>query len=330
MLVSTIITTFKRPEMVKKAIYSALAQTYRPVEIIVVEDGTESGIKAWLEDRGFEQIKYISHKNNKGLAASRNTGWRNANGEYIAFLDDDDVWKPEKLQRQMDLISRLDKEQIRILGVVYCGNEIHFSNGTVRVRKGLTNIGKLKDCIIKYGAQTVPSSSIIPKNVLKKIGGFDESLASSIDHDIWMNLAVNDYHAFLVDEPLVICYAPDNGKTMTTAIEPRIQGVQQHVKKWVPVYQEWLGAKQGDIYAQRYFAKVIANLAAEKIVAGNMSETAQSIGAVFSFSKQYSFNFLILAKKMALKIIRHKLPDNLILCLKKAAIAVGLKRSYGK
>ena len=72
-LVTVVVTTYNRPEMVHHAIQSVLAQTYEPLEIIIVEDGSDSGLEAWLQEKCFTQIRYIRHEKNQGLAAARNT-----------------------------------------------------------------------------------------------------------------------------------------------------------------------------------------------------------------------------------------------------------------
>ena len=120
---------------------------------------------------------------------------KNAKGNYIAFLDDDDIWKPEKLSKQMEYLYSFDSEKLNKLGVLYCGNEIHYSDGRICKRTSFTNIGNLKNCIIKYGANTVPSACIFPRKVLEDVSGYDETLVSSVDHDMWMKLAVAGYDA---------------------------------------------------------------------------------------------------------------------------------------
>ncbi|GAJ16728.1 unnamed protein product, partial [marine sediment metagenome] len=102
--VSVIITTYNRFNLAKRAINSVLLQTYKPLEIIVVEDGSNSGIDKWLENK---DVKYVRRFKNKGTSAARNTGIKLAAGNFIAFLDDDDVWKPERLEKQVKLLNSL-------------------------------------------------------------------------------------------------------------------------------------------------------------------------------------------------------------------------------
>lgn len=117
--VSVIIPTYNRAHLVGRAIQSVLNQTYKDFELIIVDDGstdnTEDIIKKYQKKD--ERIKYIRRKKNKGGSVARNTGINAAIGEYIAFLDSDDEWLTEKLERQMKVFKSTSSE----VGVVYSG-----------------------------------------------------------------------------------------------------------------------------------------------------------------------------------------------------------------
>ncbi len=127
-MVSVIITTYKRePEMVLRAIDSVLVQTFHDIEIIVVDDSpadfpARKDVRAAVEMRQNENarisIRYIAHSKNKGACVARNTGLEAATGEYIAYLDDDDEWLPEKIEKQMQVMQKSNA------GLVYCGNTV--------------------------------------------------------------------------------------------------------------------------------------------------------------------------------------------------------------
>ena len=109
-MVSVIITTYKRePETVERAAKSILEQTYKDIELIIVDDSPASFDKRIAVEKRVKElsssIKYIKHETNMGACAARNTGIRSANGEYVAFLDDDDEWLPDKLEKQMKKFS---------------------------------------------------------------------------------------------------------------------------------------------------------------------------------------------------------------------------------
>ena len=113
--VSIIIPTFNRKLMVCKAIDSALQQTFTDHEIIVVDDGSSDGTKEFLNEKYQDSIIILCQEN-QGPAVARNTGILESKGDYLAFLDSDDTWKPEKLESQLKKFNSTCKP-----GLVYCG-----------------------------------------------------------------------------------------------------------------------------------------------------------------------------------------------------------------
>src|SRR2546423_6262072 len=101
-LISVIIPSYNSAHFVAHAVQSALGQTYQPLEVIVVDDGSTDGTR-WILDTYMEQIHYV-YQANKGLPGARNTGIRHAQGEFLAFLDADDEWHSGKLSAQVPLL----------------------------------------------------------------------------------------------------------------------------------------------------------------------------------------------------------------------------------
>lgn len=134
-MISCIITTYKRePETVKRAINSIQRQTYQDIEIIVVNDAPEqeelvSKIGSMISDMNDSRIKYIVHEKNSGACVARNTGANVSDGEYLAFLDDDDEWLPEKLMTQLKLMKS------PAVGLVTCDNFIVNEKGSKVLHK---------------------------------------------------------------------------------------------------------------------------------------------------------------------------------------------------
>jgi len=186
-LVTVIIPTFKRPDLVQRAIESVRQQTHRNIEILVIDDcsGDNTGevVRAIPDPR----IRYIRHNVNKGLPAVRNTGIRAAAGEYIAFLDDDDEWRTNKLERQLEAIKGCD--------AVACIADV---NGkSLRVHRGPTIT--LKD--LKRGS-FAPSGLMVRTPALRNVM-FDESLRQGEDWDAFIRIA-QGYSIRWVAEPLLI------------------------------------------------------------------------------------------------------------------------------
>src|SRR5690242_3347165 len=117
MMVSVVIPAYNRASVIPQALQSVFDQGFDDLEIIVVDDASRDNIETVIGRINDPRLVYIRHDRNKGGAAARNTAIARARGEYIAFLDSDDRWLPQKLRRQMELFKRLDDSY----GVVYSG-----------------------------------------------------------------------------------------------------------------------------------------------------------------------------------------------------------------
>ena len=188
-LVSVVIPVYNRANYVVQAIDSVLAQTYKNFEIIVVDDGSKEDVKGALQKYiKNKKIRYIYQKN-KGVASARNTGIKKVRGEFIAFLDDDDIWLPKKLELQMPLFS--DKN----VGLVY-GGRINFEDSTQKVvwKSDSSKFykGDVFDKLLFGNCNFVCTSTVIVrKNILTLYGLFNEEFkgASTEDYDLWLRLA---------------------------------------------------------------------------------------------------------------------------------------------
>jgi len=187
--VSVIIPTYNRAYLVGRAIRSVLNQTYQDFEIIVVDDGstdnTEEVVKSFNDPR-------------RGGSAARNTGIRAARGEYIAFLDSDDEWLPEKLEKQV-LICADDR-----IGLVYTGKRvIDFQSGQCLYEKIPETEGDAYNQLLERDFIGTCSSVMVKKAILENITGFDETLPSRQDWDCWLRIARN-HKVACIREVLVI------------------------------------------------------------------------------------------------------------------------------
>ena len=203
--VSVVIPTFNREGFIEQCVVSALQQSKKPDEVIVVDDGSSD--KTWdvLRTLGFSDskeernsLRYIFQRN-KGVSAARNLGIKAAKFRYIAFLDSDDLWLEKKLEKQ---ISSLESQSTRYR--LSHTNEIWVRNG-VRVNAHLKHeknggdifIQCLKLCCIS------PSSSLVDRSVFDDFGFFDENLPACEDYDFWLRFcAFEDVH--FVNEHLLI------------------------------------------------------------------------------------------------------------------------------
>jgi glycosyltransferase involved in cell wall biosynthesis len=191
--VSVIITTFNRRRFLKEALVSVLAQDYRDREVIVVDDGSTDGSR---DEVSGLPVRY-AWKENGGISSARNAGLTIARGDYIAFLDVDDLWKRRKLSIQMDEMERTGTP------VTYT-DEIWIRNGTrlnqrLRHRKFSGEIFErcLPLCIIS------PSSAVIHRSVFDAVGSFDESLPVCEDYDMWLRITAR-FPVTFIEKQLII------------------------------------------------------------------------------------------------------------------------------
>jgi len=198
--VSVIIPTYNRLEKLKRAIDSILNQTYKDFELIIIDDGSTDDTKEYLSKK--EGIRYL-YQENQGVSAARNTGIGIAKGEWLAFLDSDDEWLENKLEKQIDFINA--NPSIKIVHT----NEIWIRNGVrvnekVKHRKmgGWIYENSLPLCIIS------PSAVIIHNEVFKDKGLFDEDYPYGEDYDLWLRLTPY-YEIGFVETPLIKKYGGD-------------------------------------------------------------------------------------------------------------------------
>ena len=185
-LVSVVVPTYNRAELIERTIHSVLSQTYHELEVIIVDDcstdDTQDRVAALQE--ADHRMHYLRHNMNRGAQAARNTGIRKAKGEYIAFLDSDNEWLPRKLGRQMALFSH----KADLLGVVYCGYWKVSTGGDllneyVPRYRGIVYKQTLVDWL------TDTSTLVVRKDILEKIHGFDENIHSYQEWDLCIRLA---------------------------------------------------------------------------------------------------------------------------------------------
>jgi len=253
-LVSVIITTHNRCDLVIRAIESVLNQTYKDIEIIVVDDcsndNTEISIRS-LRD----SLMYLRHDINRGVAMARVTGAKVARGEYIAFLDDDDQWEAGKIEKQVQLAQRSGPD----CAVITCGAKV-FVDGHKTPLICMPKLdGNIRDGILNIGLSTIPSCHLFRKTCFEEIGGYDIDLPSHTEHDIWMKMADMNYNTKALKEACVIIYEDCRPRIMTN-VSKRVEGFKLFYRKWEKKVYEWYGEKAGRIFWKRYLSeKMLGN-----------------------------------------------------------------------
>ncbi len=182
---SVIIPTHNRFMLLKRAIDSVLSQTYENFELIIVDDHSTDETSKVVRSFSDNRIQYKLNNRSKGACGARNTGIYSAIGKWVAFLDDDDLWLPEKLMYQHDLIKR-SKESVGLI----CSDFI-IEKGDGKKPKFIKNRPKgwIKEKILYGSSIGSLSSTCVKTDVLKMIRGFDESFPACQDKDLWYRVA---------------------------------------------------------------------------------------------------------------------------------------------
>jgi glycosyltransferase involved in cell wall biosynthesis len=194
-LVSVIIATYNMGQFLPMAVKSVLDQTYSNLEVHVVDDGsfdhTRGTIKGFLVDK---RVKY-HYQANHGRASARNRGIRESKGEYIAFLDADDMWMPRKLEKQLPLF-----DAAGVIGVIYssgiCMNE---KGEVIPAAEPIRYHGKIAGRLLVENC--VPfDSAVVRRECFDVVGEFDESLRMGDDYDLWLRISAK-YEFNYLNEP---------------------------------------------------------------------------------------------------------------------------------
>lgn len=186
--VSVVIPAYNYSRFVPQAIESALRQTLPALEVLVIDDGSTDDTAKVVADRfGAEpRVRYI-HQANAGLSSARNTGIRHARGEFVGFLDADDLWKPEFLAEVMARFTRLPPE----FAIIAARSELVTLDGALLPRKPFNRLDDREFTVadILFKSRFAPSATVVRKSVFAELGDFDTTLRSSEDRDMWVRIA---------------------------------------------------------------------------------------------------------------------------------------------
>ena len=215
MNISVVIPSYNRKEFLKRSIDSAINQTKKPFEIIVVDDGSTDGTETMIKS-DYDFVKFIKQKN-KGVSAARNIGIEVSIGEWICFLDSDDEWKKDKLEKQINAMKSNPGYKF------FHSNEIWIKNG-IRInqkKKHKKYGGDIFDKCLDM-CRISPSSVMIDKTVFDEVGNFNEDLVVCEDYELWLRIC-DKYRVFFIDEPLIIKYGGHQGQ-----LSYSIESIENH------------------------------------------------------------------------------------------------------
>lgn len=206
-LVSVIIPTYSRPVFLKRCIDSVLEQTYKNIELIVVDDNdpdTDARRETELVMQSFADIGnviYLKHEYNKNGSAARNTGWRHSHGKYITFIDDDDAMAPTRIEKLVVCMEQLDSSW----GACYTGYRLLKAHGdsqiSVEKRSGDCYVAALMRTLFVCGG----SNLFLRSAVMDEVNGFDETFIRNQDIEFLVRVT-EKYKLAYVDEVLLTIY----------------------------------------------------------------------------------------------------------------------------
>lgn len=183
-LVSIAISTWNRAHLVGRAVRSALAQTFEDIEVLIVDDGSTDATPDVLAGFDDARVRRVRHERNHGISRTRNTAIRLARGQWMAFLDDDNEWMPDYLERQLALAASRPGA-----GVVYCRARLRDAQSRDETEsEGRLYHGRVFRHLVD-GWYPLMSATLIRMSALTAVGGLDERLRASEDHDLWLRLA---------------------------------------------------------------------------------------------------------------------------------------------
>ena len=228
--VTVIIPTYNRAHLIGKAIESVLKQTYSDFEIIVVDDGSTDKTASQVAEYG-NRICYLYQKH-AGSSEARNLALQASVGEFVAFLDSDDLWVPEKLEKQIPLFDA-DKST----GLVYSftkmtdekGNALeHETKKRLRLHREAFKRGYSYEEMTKF-CVLWPSTILIRKNCFERVGFFDPRTESFEDWDLYLRLALVGYRFVGIPEPLVLFRVHEHHRTSQEFSEGRVNTALKHL-----------------------------------------------------------------------------------------------------
>jgi glycosyltransferase involved in cell wall biosynthesis len=188
-LVTAVMPAYNAERFVEQAITSILGQTYSPVECVVVNDGSTDGTAAVIDRLARlapDRVRCL-HTDNHGVASARNTALRAARGEYVAFLDADDLWMPDKLARQVEALQGCPS-----VGMVYTGLHLVDEEGRFigRMRPASPEVGLRNTLLMERPVMSL-MSALVRRDVLDRVGLFDPRLSTSADCDLVCRIALS-------------------------------------------------------------------------------------------------------------------------------------------
>lgn len=278
--VSVIIPTHNRAELLFTAISSVFGQTFEDWEMVIVDDHSTDKTRIVVEGFADDRVKYIKNTGKNGPSVSRNLAISAAAGEYVAFLDDDDEWLPQKLEKQIGILDTCTKKVCgiysnRLMIDKQTGKTFSEDPGAETLKGNL-----LSQLMIKNPIHT--STLVIRKACLDKIGVFDETMRYSEDKDLFIRLSIY-WDIEYVNIPLTKAYYHGNSH-LSRNLEGKIHGREVILRRYEHLYRK----------NRKSWSKMYVCLGAEYCQLSNMKEGRRNLIKgikIYPFSKIAVFHY---------------------------------------
>jgi len=241
-MISVIIPTYNRASTIFDAVQSVLNQTYREIELIIIDDGSTDNTKDIIENISDERLRYIKLKDNSGACKARNVGIDVARGEYIAFQDSDDIWRISKLESQLAFLDANSAD------MVFCAIDRYEFGSALPIRKpynGPSILNSRNEVFfdLLYG-NTISMVTVICRSECAKLIRFDESLPRGQDWD-WALRVAQKYQIKYQNEVMVDSYAQEDSisyspQKLVTALQIIYGKNRTIIEKDKRLFRHWI------------------------------------------------------------------------------------------
>ncbi len=265
-LVSVVIPVHNRPIELKRSVGSVLSQTYENFEVIIIDDcssdQTFSVTRALY--KADDRISAYSNPTHGGSAYSRNEGVKKSKGELIAFLDSDDEWFPDKLEKQTILMD--DRENT----VLFAYFLLKRGRRLIKEGPGMIRTGNIRQALLKGWCPPLTSLTMLKREHFEKAGGYSNDLKSMQDYDLLIKLS--EFCEF--DCVLEYLAQLNTGSDVRVSIHPeyRIAGVENFLDKWAPTIAEEAGPQYVECIRGAHLGTVYFHAALKALVGKNRAE----------------------------------------------------------
>lgn len=236
MSISVVIPAYNRSRIIAETLESVLAQTLQPDEVLVIDDGSTDDTAAIAES--FAPQVRVFRRSNQHAAAARNFGIQQATSEWIAILDDDDIWKPNKLERQMEELALHPEADL-----CYTGRVLLDQKGDTATLGRVVYAPPAKDIrrLLFESATIFPSSVLIRRSTLLTMGGFDPMCHQNEDYDLWLRLLHAGVKFAACREPLLIYRRHEGNTSKNMAWFEEYMGMyRRQVLPYLPRFTGWI------------------------------------------------------------------------------------------